>query len=581
MKNTMINKFKLFALILITASISNAAENQISKEQSNDIRTILEKEKKITETAKLIEIINIIDENYANLYKNLLNGKKIVLYFDPAHGRLPNGEWQGGAATNRLSCTKKTEESYSVPIARLLYKKLISNPFIEVKTTTDYIDVLKGNSEEYKHTPFSTSVRLAKEYNAFMMISEHLNNVSIIHKASGVANIPGLHVIHDWNDRKMLKFVNGSYSGFLTLYNKFDCSGFSRLYALKLKEHLVAKGLKANSWEFGAVGDSRFSYFTDFPISVIYESGFISNPEEEKKLSDQEYISTISNAQYNSLIENIRDVFGVDISKDKPESTGKNIENEIELLKLSRIAVHYIKQTETEKALRVISMMEKKCAGTEYASFMNYFLNVRQRIIGAEGLYRTSVQLAKKKNYRLSSHYMAKAASFVGYEPIYSSYLKKYRINLYQESASSSYTAAAPAQKTYKKAAIPQKSYITTPVILTIEEGQSIEEAVDLALSPDADTLQKLVKAVKSANEVRYTNVKTFSKKQNKNIITKKKILEKPDYSKGIFILTLNAKMNVTSVSRVQSVMLDNAKYQNQQYLKNSYFARTEREKEL
>lgn len=574
------NKLKILIILFAIVSAANASETRLQKEQSAEIKTILEKEKKTSDTANIIDIINTIDDTYANLYQNLLSGKKLVFYFDPAHGRLPNGEWQGGAATNRLSCTKKTEESYSIPIARLLYKKLVSNPFIEVKTTKDYIDVLKGTSEEYKHTPFSTSVRLAKEYNAFMMISEHLNNVSIVHKASGVANIPGLHVIHDWNDRKILKFVNGSYSGFLTLYNKFDSSGFSRLYALKLKEHLVAKGLKANNWEFGAVGDSRFSYFTDFPISVIYESGFISNPDEEKKLSQTDYITTITDAQYNSLIENIRDVFGVDISGDKPELTGKNPKNEIEMLKLSRIAVYYIKQTETEKALAVIGIMEKKYSTTEYSNFMNYFLTVRQRIIGAEGLYKTSVQLAKKKNYRLSSHYMAKAASFVGYEPIYSSYLKKYNRDIIRETAASS-VASIPVQKPLKKAIFPQKSYLTTPVILTIEEGQTVEEAVELALAPDTETLKKLVREVKAANEVKYINVKTFSKKPNKNIFEKRKILEKPDYSKGIFVLTLNNKMNVTSIARVHSIILDTARYQNQQFLKNSHFARSEREKDL
>ena len=77
---------------------------------------------------------------------------------------------------------------------------------------------------------------------------------------------------------------------------------------------LVSRGLKPNSWGFGAVGDSRFCYFVDFPVSIIYESGFISHPEEEKKLRDPEYIKLLVDSQYSTMLETVNEVFGVDIS---------------------------------------------------------------------------------------------------------------------------------------------------------------------------------------------------------------------------------------------------------------------------
>jgi len=336
------------------------------KKQPKTIKTIIKKERRTTYYKDLISIINEIDEVYGQIYHNLKNNKKLTVFFDPAHGKLKDGRWQGGAATRRLSCTNKPEEYYSIPFSREMYQLLSANKYLSVQSTPDFMKVLQGKSDTYKNIPFKTTIKLAKKYNAFIIISEHLNNVLMINKVNGNLNIPGLHVTHDKYGRKYLKFFGKSFSGFLTLYNELDASGFSEKYALKLKEKLMAKNIKPNDWNFGAVADDRFSYFTDFPISIIYESGFISNPQEEKKLRDPKYIKTIVQAQYTSLIENIKNTFGIDISKSELKKLKKSPQDELELLKLSRIIIFYIKKGESSKAIQAINLMNKKYRKTKY-----------------------------------------------------------------------------------------------------------------------------------------------------------------------------------------------------------------------
>ncbi|MCP4133662.1 MAG: hypothetical protein GY754_22025, partial [bacterium] len=259
-----------------------AERSQFVKPQSLLMKRVLKKEKSRRRREDLAGIIRNIDKTYGSIYTNLKKGKKLVIFFDPAHGKLANGQWQG-EATNRMSATNRPEEFYSIMLSRGLYKQLSANRHIEVKSTPDFMEVLRGKKETYKNIPFTETVKMASQVGAFIILSEHLNNVSIFHKASGTTNLKGLHIVMDHSGRRILKYVHGQYSGFLTLYNKLDASGFSKEYALKLREKLIERNLNPNSWEKGAVGDDRFSYFVDFPISIIYESGFISHPDEEEE----------------------------------------------------------------------------------------------------------------------------------------------------------------------------------------------------------------------------------------------------------------------------------------------------------
>ena len=52
-------------------------------------------------------------------------------------------------------------------------------------------------------------------------------------------------------------------------------------------------------------------------------------------------------------------------------------------------------------------------------------------------------------------------------------------------------------------------------------------------------------------------------------------------FDDGIYVVTLDKNKRVVRAERVSSVYHNPERYQNQQYLKNSYFAETERQKDF
>jgi len=578
-----IKTIALTLLILFSSSLYSMNNPYFFKHQSETLRLVLTKEKRTVYFKEIIELINWIDHTYDDVYKKIISGKKIVIFFDPAHGKLKDGRWQAGSATNRLSCTKKPEEYYSIPFSRKMYELLSQNKNITVRSTDDYMYLLKGQQNTYANIPFSQTVKMAKRENAFIIISEHLNNVSVIHKADGRVNIPGIHITYDSRGNQILKHVNGSYSGFLTLYNKLDASGFSRSYAHTLKKKLVKKGLRPNSWEFGAVGDSRFSYFVDFPISVIFESGFISNPAEEKKLRNPEYINKIVESQYDALIDNINTIFGVDISDFPPEQNHKNTKNRLELLKLSRISVMYLKKGETARAISTIKIMEKKYRGTKYKKNILYYTNIRKRLLRGEKYYRIGKLNRARRKYRKAKRYFKKARNSVNNDTVFISYMKKYSRFL-KKSSNNKKNRAYNHSNDNDSIEFTQnvkRSPRSRRIIFAVEKGQSLENAISLALSPDSRTLKKLTKSFKNTKIVHWIKRRKYSKKRRRRVTYWKKRVQKYRYTNGIYIVNLNKKLKISKVRRVSSVRLNPSKYQNQQYLKNSYFAIGKRNKAL
>ncbi|MCL1911587.1 MAG: N-acetylmuramoyl-L-alanine amidase [Leptospirales bacterium] len=548
------------ALPLFNIPIS-AAEQWPLENQSPEIKDILQNESSVSKTRDLINILRKVDEVYGDMYESIQKGGKLTIFFDPAHGKLKNGQWQGGIATRRQSCTNKPEEYYSIIISRAMYKMLKANPYITVKTTPDFFEVLEGRSETYNCIPFTKTVELAAKHGAFMIIAEHLNNVSVIEKADGILNIPGIHITRTLAGQKMLRYVNSSYKGFLTLYNKFDTSGFSRLYAQKLKDSLTAKGLKHNNWEQGVVGDDRFTYFLDHPISVIYESGFISNPDEEKLLSTKEYAEKLADSQYHTLLETIKEVFKVDISKKVKQTSQKHKgPDPVDMIKLGRIAVYYLKSADTKGLMLSIKAIEKK-AGKEFAANTAHFNAIKNKIEESEKLYslgKNAKGKNKNKKKPTASNYYKKAYNMLGHAPAYMAYRNKYsealgknkNTQIASSSSSNSKAAYKPPNNFF---AYSQKAPKLRTIILTIEEGQSLKTAIEAALAPDEDTLKKLTASFKKA----------------------------AGFDKGIYLISINDNLKVTKTKKVSGVLLDPWKYQNQQYLKNSYFAPTSRDKSL
>jgi N-acetylmuramoyl-L-alanine amidase len=576
----------LLSILLLTSNFAySSPEPQNTKQQPQSIMNIINAEKDRTHRERISEIVNRIDNTYANLYANLEQGKKLVIFIDPAHGKLPNGMWQGGDATRRTSCTGLPEEYYSILLSRKMYELLSKNPFIEVKTTEDYMSVLRGTSDIYNDISFTRTVELAEKAGAFIIISEHLNNISVIYKADGKVNLPGIHVTRNGNDWKVLKLVRDTYDGFLTLYNKVDASGFCLNYALKLKKMHMAKGLKPNSWNFGAVGDTRFSYFIDFPMSVIYESGFVSNPEEEKNLRNPQFINTVVENQYNALIETIKDTFAVDISGSSIKKSGEAAPERIELLKLARLAIYYIQAVDSNKSIQVIREMEKRYSGTRFSEYTSFFSNVKMNLVNSSHCYNLAAKYKRQKKNKLARKYFWMARRYLLRAPFFARMREHYRTEF---DATKHAVERKPASaieispvKYYNFSPCIAKAPMQRSIIFPIEQSQSIEKAIELALSPDTENMKKLVKSFKNARNVSRVKTGSYINKKKKRVTKWKEVAQKIRFGTGIYIVQLDGNCNVVSARYVSSVALNPNLYQNEQYLKNSFFAHDTREKSL
>ncbi|HPX92243.1 MAG TPA: hypothetical protein PKZ93_12135, partial [Spirochaetota bacterium] len=111
--------------------------------------------------------------------------------------------------------------------------------------------------------------------------------------------------------------------------------------------------------------------------------------------------------------------------------------------------------------------------------------------------------------------------------------------------------------------------------------GETLEHAVAEALDADQNIIEKLVSEMENYKKVKVVKVKKYSARKKKAIWTWEKIREDFEFTPGLYVVSLDKKLNVIKAEKVSAVYLDPHRYQNQQYLKNSYFAATEKEKDL
>ncbi|HQO41249.1 MAG TPA: N-acetylmuramoyl-L-alanine amidase, partial [Spirochaetota bacterium] len=396
----MIKNFSAAIFFLLAPALILTAEElyDLKKSQSATINKIISNEKSESRKKELVDIINYIDTTYGELHEKLARGEKITIYFGPAHGKDHTGEWRG-ITTNRIGVTGLPEEYYSIKYSRKLYDLLKKNRFIEIAAKPEYRSVLEGKSDSYHYMKFRDVMRNARASNSFMVIEMHMNNVAIFNKADGLVNMPGIHMARDSNGRKMIVNIKSTNSGFLTLYNKFDASDFSRQYAVNIRQSLVKKGYIPNGWEYGAVADDRFTYYLNFPISLIYECGFISDPEEEKKLLDEDYMDGMIKSQYEMFLKTFNDMFGVDISGNELKITEKDYSDNIELLKLARIAIFYIQNAETDQANIAVRAMKKNYYHGANKGVIDYYSSIMNKINNSERHYHKGSRYNKRKKY--------------------------------------------------------------------------------------------------------------------------------------------------------------------------------------
>lgn len=589
----MIRKAVVSVLFLFTTVLVLSAEelDNLEKEQSEVVKRIIANENDESRKNALLDIINYIDTTYADLHEKLSRGDKITLYFGPAHGKDHTGEWRG-ITTNRVGVSGLPEEYYSIKYSRKLYNLLKQNKYIKIVARPEYQSVLDGKSESYHYMKFRDVMQSARDANAFMVVEMHMNNVSIFSKADGLVNMPGIHMARDTSGRKMIINIKGTNSGFLTLFNKYDASDFSRQYAVNIRQALVKKGYIPNGWEYGAVADDRFTYYLNFPISVIYECGFISDTAEEKKLVDEEYMDGMVRSQYDMLLKTFNDMFGIDISGDELKITEKDYSDNVELLKLARIAVFYMQNACTGQANLAVHAMRKSYYYGNNKAVIDYYTSIINRINNSENLYYRGIKYNKRKKYSKARKSFIYAKNNLGHNEIYSAYRSKYNSAIYgnRKRYYNNDDTASEKNESYKgkqqailneSSVIAGRSRINKPFILIIRNNQTLNDAVTDALSPDSGDLLTITDSMKNFHVYSYKKVKKYSKSKKRYIRVWEKNIRKFNFDDGIYVVTLDKYKRVVRAERVSSVYLNPDRYQNQQYLKNSYFAETERQKDF
>lgn len=583
-------KFKVILLlpVLLCIYVNLYSETTIKNKQTPVIDKIIERQDNKNTFSDIAEIINYIDEIYGNLYDSLENGGKITLYFGPAHGKDDTERWRG-ITTNRVGITGLPEEYYSRLYSRKLYNLLKQNSFLNIVAKDEYLQVLEGKSDTYHYMKFKDVLSNAKNAGAFMVVEMHMNNVSIFEKADGLVNMPGIHMARDSSGRKLLINITSSYSGFLTLYNKYDAGGFSKQYALNIRDSLVTKGYKANSWDYGAVADDRFSYYLNFPVSVIYECGFISHPVEEKKLLEADYMDGMVKTQYEMLLKTFNDIYGIDISKNEFRGKRKDFKAGIEILKLARLAIYFIQHADTKNANMAVKAMNDSYYNSQTKDSINYYRSIMNTINQAENYYLKGTKYRNKKKFNKARTCFVNAKESLNRNEMYSAYKEKYSIAIYGNKKIRSYIAKdntpTPNTNWEKKrveTAIPVKaSQITKPFILALSTGENLENAVIESLNPDSKSLKSIIESMNNYKKVSLTKVRKYSSKKHKYTTVYKKKFDDFEFKPGIFVVQIDRNMRIVKADRVSQIYLDPNKYQNQQYLKNSYFTEIEQERNL
>jgi len=580
-------------IIQINSSLQAAGNENASiynyAQQPAVIKNLLAREENIEHLKNLISQIKFCEAVYGNIPERLSKGEKLIIFLDPAHGKLPNGQWQG-SVTGRMSTVGLPEEYYSIKIARAFYNITSKNKYLEIRSTPDFMTVLDNKSEFYNNISFNETLKLATETGAFIIVSEHLNNVASMYKKDGLINVAGIHVTLSDDGTRYLTDVKDVYKGFLTLFNKYDASGFSRQYAKLIKEDLVKKGLTPNNWDHGTVADDRFIYFNNYPVSVIYESGFISNLQEEALFQNDEYCKKIAETHYTAMLNSIKDIFGIDISGNNYKTVNSNYEITLTTLKLSRIIIYYLNNGSSEKALAAVSILTA-LPGYKDTGQLACYRQMEIKLLKMIKLQKKAQVLAGKKSYNEAYNNLVAANNQINDSPVYTQlnrnlnlevkklvpFLKKKQGDIKLKIShinNSDRVTISPAE--FKKS----KPVKTKTIILAINDAETLQNALTRALAPgDSKIVSMLEKNLRSTSINRVTYQSGYSKIYKKNISRKIIRKQKISYIRGIYLVRINSSLQVKEVEMVNKVLLDPRIYQNAEYLNNSYFSKAQTEK--
>lgn len=167
-----------------------------------------------------------------------------------------------------------TENEINLKITLKLQKLLEQSGATVILTRSDkngIYDLDKKTLREMKVSDIKNRVKIGNQSSADIFVSIHLN-----------------------------KIAQSQYSGWQTFYRKNDENSIK--LAKQIQENLNASIQKENKREALAITEKYIVDHTELPITIV-ECGFLSNPEEEKILQEDEYQERLAWGIYTGIVD--------------------------------------------------------------------------------------------------------------------------------------------------------------------------------------------------------------------------------------------------------------------------------------
>jgi N-acetylmuramoyl-L-alanine amidase len=201
---------------------------------------------------------NYTNEDYTEVSKDFGKGKVVVL--DPGHG----GE-DPGAVSDNLGLKEKDINLYvALKVKKLLEESQYKVIMTRTEDILEYDETAKSNTDK-RRQDLKRRKKIMDESNADIVVSIHMN-----------------------------KFDNPKYYGAQAFFAKNSKS--SQKLAICLQASLIENLDKTNKRE-ALLKKEEIIILKDMKVTTaIIECGFLSNPDEEKKLADDKYKDQIARA---------------------------------------------------------------------------------------------------------------------------------------------------------------------------------------------------------------------------------------------------------------------------------------------
>ena len=311
-------------------------------------------------------------------------------------------------------------------------------------------------------------------------------------------------------------------------------------------------------------------------------------------LRTEAFQNDIAQSQYKAILSTIKTEFGVDISESTPvvdPSAETRAAQNIEAIKLSRIFVNCTQSGEFANALSALASLEKLRSDGAHKWSAWAYSDLRKRLCRIAGDLDSSAWCEKKGKLRKAGNMYLDAMHAMGYHPLFNN-IRETIYSRYNTVANKAgmrhesynyglaYYEAFPLELQALRSQIETHS-LTTPFILTVNQGESLDEAVDRAIAPTDQIREKVISAVKNSSSTKVVYDKSWSKKLKKNVYSKRYVKVKADFTPGMYLISFGKNYNITWFSKANNIPLNPKAYQNQQFFKNSCMAEKSKERAL